>query len=126
VTALVLDAGAFIAWERGDRTIRAHLEAARRLGLTLLTTSPVIAQVWREGSRQALLARLIKSVDVAAPTLADAQRAGELCRITRTTDVVDALLVIASPIASTVLTSDPADITALVEAAQSRLIITKI
>jgi hypothetical protein len=124
--ALVLDAGAFIGWERGDRSVRAHLEAARRLGLVVMTTSPVIAQVWRDGSRQALLARLIRSVEVATPKLADAQRAGELCRLTATADVVDALLVVTSPIASTVLTSDPRDIAALSVAAQNRLTITKI
>lgn len=126
MTSLVLDAGAFIGWERGDSTVRAHLEAARRLGLPLHSTSPVIAQVWRDGSKQALLARLVKSVDVSSPSLAVAQRAGELCRLTRTVDVVDAMLVATAPDSSTVLTSDPLDIAMLAEAAEIGLTVVKV
>ena len=48
MSAVVLDAGAFIAWERGAVAVRAHLEAARRLGLPVVTTSSVVTQVWRE------------------------------------------------------------------------------
>ncbi len=120
MTALVLDEGAFIGWERGDVAVRAHLESARRLGISPMTVSPVIAQVWRNGSRQVLLARLVKSVEVRAPTLFDAQRAGELCGETRTVDVVDALLVAASPNTATVLTSDSEDIADLKRAAKRK------
>jgi hypothetical protein len=126
VTALVLDAGAFIGWERGDRTVRAHLEAARRLGLPPMTTSPVIAQVWRDGLRQAMLARLINATEVASPSLDDAKRAGELGRLAGTSDVVDAFVVIGSPIGAMVLTSDPADLAALNDASQRRLTVAKI
>jgi hypothetical protein len=126
VKSLVLDVGAFIGWEHGDDTVRAYLAAGRRLGLTPLTISPVIAQVWRDGSRQAMLARLVKAVEVLAPTLEDAQRAGELCRSTKTTDVVDALLVTVCRPGSTVLTSDPGDLKNLVEAADLLVNITKV
>jgi hypothetical protein len=126
VTSVVLDAGAFIGWERGDTVVRAHLQAAERLGLSLISTSPVVAQVWRDGARQALLARLLKSVAVSTATLDDAQLAGELCRETHSSDVVDALLVVAAPQASTILTSDLKDFTALSDAARRRLTIVKI
>lgn len=121
MTAIVIDAGGFIAWERGSQSIRARLEAARRLGLPLVTASPVIAQVWRDGARQALLSVLLRAVEVNAPGLAEAQAAGVLCRETRTTDVVDALLVVTAGNGATILTSDRDDIAVLVVASGRRI-----
>lgn len=116
MTRLVLDAGAFVAFEKGDAPLRARLAAARRLGLELATTSPVIGQVWRDGRRQVLLARLIAATNVDAPTERDARRAGELLAKTRTQDVVDALLVGRVKDGDTVLTSDPDDLERLLAA----------
>jgi len=120
MTRLVLDAGAFVAFEKGDAPLRARLAAARRLGLELATTSPVIGQVWRDGRRQVLLARLISATNVDAPTELDARRAGELLAKTRTRDVVDALLVGRVKDGDTVLTSDPHDIETLLATAGVR------
>ena len=113
MTRLVLDAGAFVAFEKGDTRLRARLTAARRLGFELVTTSPVIGQVWRDGRRQVLLGRLISAIDIDAPSDAAARRAGELLAKTRTHDVVDALLAGRVKDGDTVLTSDPDDIGAL-------------
>jgi hypothetical protein len=110
MTRLILDAGAFVAFEKGDARVRARLTAARRLGLELVTTSPVIGQVWRDGRRQVLLARLIEATNVDAPTELSARRAGELLAKTRTHDVVDAMLVGRVKDGDTVLTSDPHDV----------------
>lgn len=120
MTRLVLDAGAFVAFEKGDAALRARLAAARRLGLELATTSPVLGQVWRDGRRQVLLARLILATNVEAPTEQDARRAGELLAKTRTRDVVDALLVGRVKDGDTVLTSDPRDIERLLATAGVR------
>lgn len=117
---LLLDAGAFIAFERGDVMIRARLTAARRSGADLVTSAPVVGQVWRDGRRQALLAALIPAVDVVAPDVDAAKRAGELLARSRTRDVVDALLVVLARDGDTILTSDPRDIGALVAAASVR------
>jgi hypothetical protein len=100
--------------------VRARITAARRLGLELVTTSPVIGQVWRDGRRQALLARLISATHVDAPTELSARRAGELLAKTRTNDVVDALLVGRARDGDTVLTSDPHDIETLLAKAGVR------
>ena len=60
MSGLVLDAGAFVAVDRADRTMIARLRAAQRDGLELRTTGIVIAQVWRDpGGRQAILAQLL-------------------------------------------------------------------
>lgn len=120
MTRLVLDAGAFVAFEKGDARVRARLTAARRLGFELATTSPVIGQVWRDGRRQALLARLVSATNVDAPTEPAARRAGELLAKTRTHDVVDALLVGRVQDGDTVLTSDPRDIERLLAASGVR------
>lgn len=117
---LILDAGAFVAFEKGDVRLRARLAAARRLGFDLVTTSPVIGQVWRDGRKQALLSALISATAVDAPTDQVARRAGELLAKTKTRDVVDALLVERVQSGDTVLTSDPRDIGALLGAARVR------
>jgi hypothetical protein len=117
MTRLILDAGAFVAFEKGDARVRARLTAARRLGMDLVTTSPVIGQVWRDGRRQVLLARLIAATNVDAPTEASARRAGELLARAKTHDVVDAMLVGRVRDGDTVLTSDRHDLETLLEAA---------
>ena len=118
MSRLILDAGAFVAFERGDARIRAKLVAARRLGLDVTTTSPVIAQVWRDGKRQALLARLVSATRIDCPDERAARRAGELLAKTRTTDVVDALVVALARDGDRIITSDPVDLRTLVAAAR--------
>jgi hypothetical protein len=117
MTRLVLDAGAFVAFEKGDRRVLTRVAAARRLEMELVTSSPVIAQVWRDGRRQVLLSRLIAAVKVDAPTELAARRAGELLAKTKTHDAVDALVAGCARDGDTVLTSDPHDLEALLDAA---------
>ncbi len=116
---LILDAGAFVAFERGEASVRARLAAAQRRGFEIATTSPVVGQVWRDGRKQALLARLISATRVYAPDVDAARRAGKLLAKTRTADVVDALLAALARDGDTVVTSDPADIRALLRAART-------
>ncbi|GMV17420.1 MAG: hypothetical protein AMXMBFR56_56440 [Polyangiaceae bacterium] len=120
MSRLILDAGAFVAFERGDRAVRAHFAAARRLNVDLVTTSPVVGQVWRDGRRQALLARLVSAVDVRPPDVMAARRAGELLAKTKTNDVIDALVAELARDGDTVLTSEPKDIGVLLSAAGTR------
>jgi predicted nucleic acid-binding protein len=117
MSRLLLDAGAFIAFEKGDAGVRARLMAARRIGLDVVTTSPVVGQVWRDGRRQALLARVVAATDVQAPDVVAARRAGELMAKTGGNDVVDALLAVLAGDGDAVVTSDPADLRALIAAA---------
>lgn len=126
MSRLVLDAGAYIAFERGDVTTRALLTAARRSGHSVVTTSPVVAQIWRDGRRQALTARLIAASEIDAPDVAAARRAGALLSKTKTQDVVDALVAGLARSGDTVLTSDPDDIEALVNAADIRATMTRV
>lgn len=123
MSRLVLDAGAFIAFERGDVRVRARLAAARRLGFDLVTSSPAIGQVWRNGRQQALLARLLPAVRVDAPSEAVARQAGELLAKTNTSDIVDGLVACLARHGDTVLTSDADDLKMLLTAAAIKAIV---
>jgi hypothetical protein len=117
MTRLLLDAGAFVAFEKGDVRTRARLSAARKLGLEVVTTAPVVGQVWRSG-RQVLLTRLLAATRVEAPDELAARRAGELLAKTHTSDVVDALVVGLAKNGDTIITSDPDDLRVLATAAR--------
>ena len=120
MSRLVLDAGAFVAFEKGKTGVRAYLAAARRLGVEVTTTSPVVGQVWRDARRHALLARLLSATHVRAPDERAARRAGEVLAKARHDDVVDALVTVLVRHGDTVMTSDPDDIRSLLAAAGTR------
>lgn len=108
-----LDAGALIAFERGDRSMIAMIVVARSDGIRLAVPAGVVAQVWRDGRRQARLARLLASdvVEVEALTDRRAREAGQLCGAAKTSDIVDASVALcARQRGGGVITSDPDDI----------------
>ncbi|MGH9062932.1 MAG: twitching motility protein PilT [Acidimicrobiales bacterium] len=117
MSALVLDAGAFVAVERGDRAMVARLRVAERSGLELRANGAVLAQVWRDPSgRQAVLARLLRSVDVRPVDRALGQDAGVISGHAGRGDAVDATVVAVAGAGDRIATSDPDDISALVSA----------
>ncbi|HEX2363083.1 MAG TPA: hypothetical protein VHI11_13500 [Jiangellaceae bacterium] len=113
---LVLDAGALIGIDRDDRRLAGFIELGRRAGAELVTTSPVVGQAWRDGGRQARLARALAMIDVRTVGLDDAKDAGELLGRTRSSDVVDALVALLALPGDQLLTSDVSDLAGLVEA----------
>lgn len=114
--ALLLDAGALIAVEKRDRRVRARLSVAQQERRPLRTGATVLAQVWRGGSRQATLARVLAGIDVLPLDEAHARRAGELLGVTGTSDVVDAHVAVLAGRGDEVLTSDPEDMRRLLSA----------
>ncbi|MGO9788861.1 MAG: hypothetical protein ACLP8S_04830 [Solirubrobacteraceae bacterium] len=89
------------------------IELAAEHGAAVHVPAGVIGQVWRDGSRQARLARLVKSglLDVRDLDLDEARAAGSLCGIAGTADVMDAsVALLARRFGATVVTSDPDDI----------------
>ena len=123
---VVLDAGALIAIDRDDRRVAAMLLLARREGAVLVTSAPIVGQVWREGSKQSLLARTLAMIDVQPTDVDDAKRAGEVMKATRTTDVVDSLFALLVSHGDQVLTSDPGDIAELLDARSVRALVVKV
>jgi hypothetical protein len=110
---LVLDAGALIGIDRNDRRVAGLIELGRRAGAELVTTAPVLAQAWRNGARQAQLARNLPMIDIRPVHIDHAKSAGELLASTATSDVVDALLVQLALPGDQILTSDADDLTHL-------------
>jgi predicted nucleic acid-binding protein len=111
-----LDAGALIAIDRGQARVVHLLDRVIAVGGALEIPTPVIAQVWRDGSRQARLARLLGASDVVLVGL-DAEMAravGVLCGAVGVADVVDGHVALhARRRDLAVLTSDPDDIARL-------------
>ena len=112
----VLDAGALIAHERNNPKVGALLKVAARQRIEMVLPSVVLAQVWRDGSRQAVLSRMLRTPGLVEARLhhEDAKRVGELLRESGTTDVADAhVVVMAGRLRASVITSDPDDISKL-------------
>jgi hypothetical protein len=123
---LVLDAGALMAYDRGDRTVQAHLERASRTGAGVRTTTGVVAQVWRNGVRQARVALLLRGVAEVEFDRAQARRVGVLLGAAGCSDVVDGSIVDVAIDGDEILTSDPDDISALAMSSGKTLIVTRI
>lgn len=110
---LTLDAGALIAFERNDRRVVALIARTLEHGHGLAVPAGVVGQVWRDGRRQARLARLLGAADTEVVTLDDrrARDAGQLCGVRRTADIVDASVVLcARTRGHRIVTSDADDL----------------
>jgi hypothetical protein len=114
----VLDAGAFVAVERGDRDVAALIKRERLAGRVPVSHGGVVAQVWRGGTgRQASVARLLAGVDVAALDDGLGRRAGILLARAGRVDAVDAAVVCLAGDGDDILTSDARDLEILARAA---------
>lgn len=116
----VLDAGALVAIDKRDRTVGAMLRVLQRDEVPVTTSGGVVAQVWRDGGRQANLARILSGVDVEAIDDLTGRRVGELLRQNRSDDLVDAHIALLVQPGDQVLTSDEQDIRALLRTRRVR------
>lgn len=107
---VILDAGALIQFERGGTQVRDVIRQAELHGLAVVIPSGALGQVWRDGSRQARLAKLLKRGTVIEPLGGKlAQAAGELCGRAGTADVIDATVVLVARRRGGVVLSSDAD-----------------
>lgn len=114
--AVVLDAGALLAFERADQRMRALLREAVRVGAPLIVPAGVVGQVFRNAARQVPLRALLNGPTSVVPPLdrALAEAAGTLCGRAGTSDVVDASVVLEARRAqAVVVTSDIRDLRTL-------------
>lgn len=112
----VLDAGALIAFERNERETVLRVKRALAVEESIVIPAGALAQVWRDGRRQALLASLVAMAGVEIEALDDvrARASGQLCGLRVTTDVIDASVVLcARTRGHRVITSDPEDLARL-------------
>jgi len=118
---IVLDTGALIALERGDKRMIALLHRALAQGRAFRVPAGVVGQAWRNGRVQVILARFLRSEEVEIVPLDDqlARSCGELCGAASTSDVIDAsVVIIARERQHLIVTSDPGDLLRLDPAAQ--------
>ena len=110
---LVLDAGALIGLERNDRHLVVLLSRAIEGSRAIVVPAGVVAQVWRDPSRQVRLARFLNTedLDIAILDAELARAVGRLLAARESSDVIDAsVVVLAHQHAAVVVTSDADDI----------------
>lgn len=119
---VVLDSGGVSALAEGDLRARAALVRARREGRLVVIPAPVLTEVHTGRPDHARIDRIVNAVDVLLDTTAErAKEAGVLRAKSGVLDVVDAIVVAEAVAAlpSVIVTSDPRDIGALVDAANA-------
>jgi predicted nucleic acid-binding protein len=111
---LVLDAGALVAFERGDERMRALLLEVRATGTRVVIPAGVLAQVWRDPARQIAIGGLTRASETTVVPLDKvlAEASGILCGRRQTSDVNDASVVLSARRegAAAIVTSDVADL----------------
>lgn len=118
----VLDSGALIALERGDRAMWRRYKSARLAGDIPVTHGGVVGQAWRGGGpRQARLAAALAGIEVRPLDEAAGRAAGNLLRAAGASDVIDAALVVLAQDGDEIVTSDAGDLAALAKASGAHL-----
>jgi hypothetical protein len=121
---ITYDSTVLITAERGDRQIWSRHRGLLRMGAVPVVPTPVLAQAWRGGSRQALLARLLAGCEIEVMTEESARAVGRLLGTAAHDDVVDASVVeSAARRLDSIVTSDLRHIERLVTAGGHNLII---
>jgi predicted nucleic acid-binding protein len=113
---VTLDTGALIALDRGDRRMLALLAEVSVQGGRFWVPAGALGQAWRNGQRQATLARFIRGSEVQVVPLDDglSRACGELLALTGTSDVIDAsVVIVARQKQSVVVTCDVKDLARL-------------
>ena len=114
MAGLTLDAGALIAYERGDERIREILSVGYARGLVPTIPAIALAEVWRGEAKDARVARLLKACSIETVDERLARAAGALRRRTPGSETIDAC--IAAGVlrrGDAIATSDPRDMRAL-------------
>jgi len=119
---ITYDTGALIAADRGERRMWARHRSLLALREVPTVPAPVVAQSWRGGGRQVLLARLLTGCDVEALDDGQARSVGSLAARAASTDIVDVCVVEgALRRRDLVVSSDEDDLQAIAHAANRRL-----
>jgi PIN domain len=114
VAGLTLDAGALIAYERGQERIRKILTVGYERGLVPTIPAIALAEVWRGGAKDARIARLLKACSIEVVDEKLARTAGSLRRATPGADAIDACIAVGvRRLGDTIAIFDPDDMRAL-------------
>ena len=112
---VVLDSGAFIALEKRDPTMTHLVERFARGATPLVTSSGVVAEVWRGGEgAQIPIVYLLRRTQVVDLTHGIARILGRMLGASRTRNPIDAhVVLLARQRGWSVLSSDVADLRAV-------------
>jgi hypothetical protein len=114
--ALVLDAGALIALEKGDVRLAGLVETCLDFGLPIVVPASVLAQVWRGGARMSRVSRALAAAAIDPLDEERAKEAGLRLGAQGASDVADAHVVCCTvELRATAVTSDADDLRALAE-----------
>ncbi len=117
----VYDAGVLIAIDSNDRRMWALHHLALEDGRRVIVPAIVVGQAWRDGRRQVMLGRFLRTCEIEPTLLESAKAAGVLCGKAAASDVVDAAVVVtALTHGAIVFTSDKGDIAELAAASGAR------
>jgi hypothetical protein len=111
VSGLTFDAGGLIALDRGDRGVLVLITRATERGMRITIPATALAQAIRNPSRQARLTRFIRqaNTDLVPLDAPDATATGLLLARSRTSDIVDAHVIICARRAQQVIVTSDAD-----------------
>jgi hypothetical protein len=116
MSAVVYDAAVLVAADRNERRVWAEHKARLEFGVIPSVPAPVVARVSRS-PQQAQLRRFLTGCVVVPLSESEAHEAGRLLGLTRTADVVDAVVVTtALRQKAMILTGDRVDMERLVRA----------
>ncbi len=113
---LVFDAGGLIALERGEQLVWALYKNALARDDRLVTNAAVLGQVWRGGPRQARLSLALVGIDVRPVDEEMGRAAGKLLGSARTSDLLDATVILLAHDGDGIITSGPGDLEPLAAA----------
>jgi hypothetical protein len=103
--------------------MHSEIRATRLSGAPVRTNPMAVAQVWRDGKRQARLASALRDIDVRALTEEDGRQAGELLAASGTSDAIDAAVALLARSGDLLYTSDPGDLRKLCGAAGIKAVV---
>jgi predicted nucleic acid-binding protein len=114
VAGLTLDAGALIAYERGEERIREILAVGYARGFVPTIPAIALAEVWRGDAKGARVARLLKASSIENVDERLARAAGSLRRTIPGAGAIDACIAVGvRRRGDAIATSDPGDMRAL-------------
>lgn len=114
MAGLTLDAGALIAYERGEERVREFLTVAYARGIVPTIPAIALAEVWRGDAKDARVARLLKVCAIETIDERLARAAGSLRRAVPGAGTIDACIAVGvRRRGDAVATSDPQDMRAL-------------
>ena len=124
MNGVTYDTGALIAADRNDRAMWALHAGFLAEEAVVSVPSPVVAEAWRGGSRQANLARLLALSEIEDLSYEQARRVGVLSGKAAHDDIVD-VTVVEGAIRrhDAVVTSNPTHIKSIADAEHTHLVI---